>query len=79
MPAAKVTPAPPEQSIFYGDLDKDGKITTDDASALLSIVIGPVKATDYQLKAGDMNHDGKITYGDVTIINQAVVKSLSAA
>lgn len=72
MPAAKVTPLVPDPKIDYGDMNQDGKMTTEDASTLLSIVIGSIKATDYQKKAGDMNHDGKITAADVTVINRAV-------
>lgn len=51
-----------------GDVDSDGKVTTDDARTVLKIAAGQIKPTASQNKLADMDGDGVITTGDARLV-----------
>ena len=60
--------------VVYGDVNKDGKISTKDAAAIQNVVVG--KATDVdgvQLEAADVNNNGKITTKDALALQKYIV------
>ena len=49
-----------------GDVNKDGKITIADVTALVNIILG--KTTTYVERLADVNGDHKVTIADVTAL-----------
>ncbi len=49
-----------------GDVNKDGKITIADVTALVNIILG--KTTTYEQRLADVNKDNKVTIADVTAL-----------
>jgi hypothetical protein len=49
-----------------GDVNKDGKITIADVTALVNIILG--KTTTYDERLADVNDDKKVTIADVTAL-----------
>ena len=60
--------------VVYGDVNKDGKISTKDAALIQNIVVGKVKDVDaIQLEAADVNNNGKITTKDALALQKYIV------
>ena len=67
-----------DTSISYGDIDGDGKITTQDAQLALRVAAGLEVIEDVELfKRGDVNSDGSITVYDARQILRSCVTDLS--
>ncbi len=65
------------QSMKYGDLDGDTKITATDALEALKSVVGKVTLSDQQKIAGDVNVSSKVDAADALMILQFVVGKIS--
>lgn len=65
-------------AIIYGDVNKDGKISTIDASAVQKDVVGKQKLDSVQAEAGDVNNNGKITTMDALALQKYIVGKQSA-
>ena len=61
------------QSILYGDLDDDDKVTAADALEVLKSVVGKVALTDDQFTAADTDGNGKADAADALNILKKVV------
>ncbi len=60
-------------SFLYGDMNNDGTLDVLDAVTMVTIIMGDILPTEYQLNAGDMNSDGVIDVLDViTLMNQII-------
>ena len=57
-----------DNALFYGDMDKDGKVTPADARTALRIAAELDIPTDDQAKLADVNGDNKITASDARSI-----------
>ena len=57
-----------DNALFYGDMDKDGKVTPADARTALRIAAELDIPTDDQVKLADVNGDNKITASDARSI-----------
>ncbi len=67
-----------DTSVFYGDIDGDGQITTKDAQLALRVAAGLEVVEDAELfKCGDVNSDGSITVYDARQILRSCVTDLS--
>ncbi|MBR4282125.1 MAG: hypothetical protein IKT35_00255, partial [Clostridia bacterium] len=53
-----------------GDMNNDGKVTSDDAMTVLNASVGKVNLTAAQKKEADVNNDGKINATDALDILQ---------
>ena len=51
--------------IVYGDVDSNGIVNKNDATALANLLIQNTEATALILAAGDIDHDGKIGINDI--------------
>ena len=63
-----------EETVLYGDVNGDGKISSADASLVLRYATGA--AVDMNQTAADVNGDGKITASDATMILRYAVGSI---
>ena len=67
-----------DTSVFYGDIDGDGKITTEDAQLALRVAAGLEVIEDAEaFKRGDINSDGSITVYDARQILRSCVLELN--
>ena len=74
-------------SYIYGDVDSNGKVSTDDALSVLKASVGISKLTGKGFVKGDVNYDNKLTTDDalyilkkaVGIIRKTPVENLSAS
>ncbi|MBR5036303.1 MAG: BspA family leucine-rich repeat surface protein [Prevotella sp.] len=55
-------------AFLLGDVNKDGSITIDDVTALVSIILGKDNSGTYDKRAADVNKDSTITIADVTAL-----------
>jgi len=55
-----------EKSVLTGDVNKDGKISIADVTALVNLILG--KEGNYSKQAADMNEDGNTSIADVTAL-----------
>ena len=62
-----------ENVIFYGDMDKDGRVTPADARIALRIAASLEIPTADQLKLADVNGDGFVRASDARLILRAAV------
>lgn len=51
-------------SVYYGDINKDGNVTSSDARKILRVSAMLETLSDYEFKSADINKDGKITSSD---------------
>lgn len=74
VPAEAVqVPTKEVSSRILGDVNGDGKVSTEDATYILQYAIGIRKLQEEELKVGDVNNDGKVSTEDATYILQHVV------
>jgi roadblock/LC7 domain-containing protein len=66
-----------EVKILKGDMNKDNKVSANDAIIVLQIAVGIREADDYEKIAGDINGDGKIMSNDAIAILNIIVKSVA--
>lgn len=60
--------------VVYGDVNKDGKISTKDASLVQKYVVGKEDGLDaLQLEAADVNNNGKVTTKDALALQKYIV------
>lgn len=60
--------------VVYGDVNKDGKITTKDALEIQKIAVGNAENIDVlQMEAADVNNNGKVTTKDALAVQKYVV------
>ena len=57
-----------ESTIYYGDVDMDGRITEKDATMILEYVVKEITLTDEQKARADVDGDGYIAGSDVSLI-----------
>jgi hypothetical protein len=48
-----------------GDVDMDGRVTIEDVTCLIDVLLGEPQA-EYDPVAADLDHDGKVTIADAT-------------
>ena len=60
----------PHTAGIYGDVNKDGKITVDDATMIQRASVEFIALTDEQRIAADVNADGRVTISDVTCVQK---------
>ncbi len=60
-----------ESPITKGDVNRDGKIDVNDATAAINMILGSNKI---DLEVADLNGDGKIGVSDVTAIINLFIK-----
>lgn len=58
---------------FYGDVDNDGKISSNDALMVLQNVVGILDLTDEQYTVANVDDDDRISSGDALLILQRTV------
>ena len=58
----------PENTVVYGDINRDGKVTAKDSMAVQRYAIKLSDLNDAQLKAADVDKDGKVTSKDAMYI-----------
>ncbi len=68
---------PIAQSVTYGDVDEDGKITAADALQVLKAVVGKVTFTASETEIADVSNDDAIGAGDALLILQYVVGKIT--
>jgi len=70
-------PAPPDliTKFYYGDVDKDGKVTSEDARLIMRYSVGLEKFTAEQVAIADINKDGKVTTEDARLALRTSVGS----
>lgn len=71
-PTSTVTPTPIKHC-FWGDVNKDDKITAIDASLVLQHVVGLIQLSPEQQIRGDVNQSSSLTAIDASFILQYVV------
>ena len=60
--------------VIYGDVNKDGKVSTKDASLVQKIVVGKAEGIDsIQMEAADVNNNGKVTTKDALALQKYIV------
>ena len=64
-------------SVIYGDVNRDGEVTTFDAALTYAYVNKKLKFTEVQQKAADINGDGEVTTFDAALIYAYVNKKIS--
>ena len=60
-----------KETYSVGDVNKDGKITIADVTALVNIILG--KTTTYDERLADVNKDNKVTIADVTALVNVIL------
>ena len=68
-------PAPPDG---MGDIDGDGRVTTEDARMAAIYRMGKITLTAEQQRRADVNRDGKINVVDATFIAQFAEGSIKS-
>jgi uncharacterized protein (DUF2141 family) len=71
------TTAGAQGGVLFGDLNGDGKVNVQDATASLRIAVGLLTPTEAQKVAGDVNKDGKLNPQDTTLILRKAVGVLA--
>ena len=66
-----------ESSILMGDVNGDGYVKVDDATAVLKYVVGKESLNSLQIKAADVNRDGKVNVKDATLIQKYLADMIS--
>lgn len=66
-----------DEEVVKGELDGDGRITTDDVSFILQYCTGKIEFTESQMKAADVNGDGRITTDDASLILQYITGKIT--
>lgn len=61
------------KNIYYGDLNKDGKISATDLSTMHRVVLGKVTLSKESEKRADLDGDGTITSKDEGLLNEYIV------
>ncbi len=59
---------------IYGDINRDGIVSTEDAEMMSSFLLGQCELDDEQRETADINFDGKIDSFDVTKIRKMIVE-----
>lgn len=60
--------------VVYGDVNKDGKISTKDATLIQKIVVGKAEGIDsIQMEAADVNNNGNVTTKDALALQKYIV------
>ena len=62
---------------LWGDVNRDGKVNSKDAVAILRYVIRLVDASELDLTVGDLNADGKVSSKDAVLILQYCIKMIT--
>ncbi|MBR5698248.1 MAG: BspA family leucine-rich repeat surface protein [Prevotella sp.] len=62
------------EAFLLGDVNKDGSITIDDVTALVSIILGKDNSGTYDKRAADVNKDSTITIADVTALVNIILE-----
>lgn len=65
------------ETVYYGDLDKDGKISVNDLAAIKQAAAGQILLTSDEKKRADLNGDGRVNAKDVTLMRQYIVGTIS--
>lgn len=63
-----------EPSFIMGDVNRDGKVSIDDATLIQKSLAELEKLTPEQENAADANADGRITIDDVTQIQKYIAE-----
>ncbi len=61
---------------MYGNVDKDGAITSTDARLVLQYAVQKINVTDLDTSAADVNRDGVVNSTDARLILQYAVKTI---
>ena len=62
-----------EMTIFYGDVDFNGKVTNADVLLISRYIDGLEELDEKQLNASDINQDGEVDHVDVDILSKYIV------
>ncbi len=65
--SSSLASTPNSATFYYGDVDNDKKVTSEDARLILRYSVGLEKFTDTQKTVADMDRDGKITTEDARL------------
>ena len=60
---------------MYGDVNDDGKLSIDDATALINYLLSR-DATLVNMENADVDNDGKVNIDDVTALINTLLKKL---
>lgn len=67
------TSPPPDKTPFYGDVNQDNRINSEDALMVLKYVVGACNLNSEQFKRADVNRDHKVNTSDALCILKYVV------
>lgn len=65
------------RTLYYGDLDGNGKVTVTDLSTLNQAVNGRVTLTEDEKIRADLDGDGKITKADIALMEQFIAEEIT--
>lgn len=68
----------PEKTNKKGDVDGDGEVTVDDATAIQKYAVEFLEFDSEQIAAADVDGDGKVSIGDVTIIQKYIADIITS-
>ena len=67
----------PEKTTKKGDVDGDGEVTVDDATAIQKYAVEFLEFDSEQIAAADVDGDGRVSIGDVTIIQKYIADTIT--
>lgn len=68
----------PHKTTKKGDVDGDGEVTVDDATAIQKYAVEFLEFDSEQIAAADVDGDGKVSIGDVTIIQKYIADIITS-
>ena len=63
------------ETVIYGDINGDGKISTSDLSMGHRYVLGTYSLAGARLEAADINRDGKVSTADLAMGHRHVLNT----